>query len=244
MEGKYLKMKKLSVIIPAYNEEESLPKLIPAAITILNRHYPDKYEILVIDDCSSDGTANVCLKLQKKNPALHFFRNKRNLGKNKTIMKALDMSNGGIVLFIDADFQYFPSDIPLLVSALNSGNDIVCGWRRDRSDNPYRKVMSYCFNTFNRMMFGIKIHDVNCGLKAFRRGCLKKLNLSYLQARWFFDTELLARAYDGGFKVAEIIVKHKEREEGKSKVSCFNLASETLCYAVLLKLSLMKNRCK
>ena len=163
------------------------------------------------------------------------------MGKTRTMINSFRIAKGDIVSFIDADYQYDPKDLVKLMEKVRQGNDICIGNRRKRQDSLYRKFMSWGFNTFDKLMFGIEVKDVNCGLKAFKKEPFKKIRLKFLTTRWFIDTELLARYYRNKSRVAEIGISHYERKNSVSKVSAVYLALETLVYGIFLKLDMIFN---
>ena len=228
----------VSVIIPAYNEEANVKRLVDDTIKVISS-YAKKYEVIVVDDGSNDSTLKEVSSIKSKN--LKIIKNKKNIGKTLTMVKCFKIAKGEIVSFIDADYQYDPKDLIKLVEKVREGYDICIGNRRKRRDSLYRKFMSWGFNTFDKLMFGIEVKDVNCGLKAFKKESFKKIKLKFLTTRWFIDTELLARYYRNKSRVAEIEISHYERKNSVSKVSAVYLALETLIYGIFLKLDMIFN---
>lgn len=228
----------VSVIIPAYNEEANVKRLVRDAIKSVSS-YAKKYEIIVVDDGSADNTFKEVSSIKNNN--LKIIQNRKNLGKTLTMVKCFKIAKGDIVSFIDADYQYDPKDLVKLIEKVRQGNDICIGNRRKRQDSLYRKFMSWGFNTFDKLMFGIEVRDVNCGLKAFRKDSFRKIKLKYLTTRWFIDTELLARYYRNKSRVAEVEISHYERKNSISKVSAVYLALETVIYGIFLKLDMIFN---
>ena len=228
----------VSIIIPAYNEEANVKSLVKDTVKVISA-YAKKYEIIVVDDGSKDNTFREVSSI--KNKSVKIIKNRKNMGKTKTMVNSFKIAKGDIVSFIDADYQYDPKDLVKLIEKVREGNDICIGNRRKRRDSVYRKFMSWGFNTFDKLMFGIEVKDVNCGLKAFRKDSFRKIKLKYLATRWFIDTELLARYYRNKSRVAEVEISHYERKNSISKVSAVYLASETLIYGVLLKVDMIFN---
>ena len=228
----------VSIIIPAYNEEANVKRLVKDTVKVISA-YAKKYEIIVVDDGSKDNTFREVSSI--KNKSVKIIKNRKNMGKTKTMVNSFKIAKGDIVSFIDADYQYDPKDLVKLIEKVREGNDICIGNRRKRRDSVYRKFMSWGFNTFDKLMFGIEVKDVNCGLKAFRKNSFRKIKLKYLATRWFIDTELLARYYRNKSKVAEVEISHYERKNSISKVSAVYLACETLIYGVLLKVDMIFN---
>lgn len=231
--------KEITIIIPAYNEETTISDVILSTDKVMKEKYNHRYSIIVIDDASTDQTYARTKELEKKFPHLTLVKNPENYGKNKSLLHTLQKTNGGIICFIDGDNQYYPEDLLCFIEKIKSGSSIVCGNRIKRADSFYRKFMSFFFNFFNRVMFSIRIHDINCGMKAFRYDDFMLCKPLFNNARWFFDTELLARAYHRNIRVDEVHINHRDREKGTSKVNCFALAFETFHYAFLLKISFL-----
>ena len=228
----------VSVIVPAYNEEANVKRLVKETLKIISS-YAKKYEVIVVDDGSTDNTLKEVSSIKNKN--LKIIKNKKNMGKTKTMVHSFNIAKGDIVSFIDADYQYHPKNLVKLIEKVMEGYDICVGNRKKRQDSLYRKFMSRGFNTFDRVMFGIVVKDVNCGLKAFRKDSFKKIKLKYLTTRWFIDTELLARYCRNKSRVAEVEIAHYGRKNSVSKVSAIYLALETLIYGIFLKLDMIFN---
>lgn len=229
----------ITIVIPAYNEEESLQDVVTSVESVMKTRYTKNYTIIILDDASTDKTNIIAQDLAKKYHLIVVIRNDKNYGKNQSLVHAFESIKSGIICFIDADKQYFAEDIPLLIEKIKNGADIACGRRARRKDSIYRKIMSFSFNRFNRIMFSIKIHDINCGMKAFEYEKFIMCQPQYNQARWFFDTELLARAYRKKLKIEEVLISHRDRPFGRSKVNCILLALETIFYAIILKTSFL-----
>ena len=228
----------VTVIIPAYNEEANIKRVVKDTLKVMSSYTRD-FEIIVIDDGSVDNTVKIVASIKNKN--LKIIRNEKNIGKTKTMLKGFDLAKGEIVSFIDGDYQYDPRSLVALIEKIREGYELCVGNRKKRRDSLYRKFMSFGFNTFDRLMFGIKIKDVNCGLKAFRKKSFRDIRLRYINTGWFIDTELLARYYRKGGKVAEVNIVHYERKDSVSKVSAIKLALETLIYGTLMKFKMVFN---
>ena len=201
---------RLSVVIPAFNEAESLPELIERIHVAAADLAP--YEILVVDDGSSDGTVNLLERLSEKDPRLGFVSFGRNYGKSAALATAFDRVRGEVIVTMDADLQDDPAEIPALVAKLDEGWDLVSGWKRERKDPISKTVPSRVWNSVMRRATGLKLHDINCGLKGYRREVVKSLRV-YGELHRF----LPALAHWEGFRVTEIPVRHHERRFGQSK---------------------------
>ena len=228
---------KITVIIPAYNEEENLAEVIKSVDSVL-KSLKTPYAIIIMDNASTDATPEIINQFQKENSNIVGVRNPINLGRNNSLLNGLKHVSSGMVCFIDADNQYSAKDICVLREKIRNGADLVCGYRKQRNDKDYRKVLSFFFNTVNKTFFSIKVKDVNCGMKAITYNTFVKCAPQYKKARWFFDTELLVRTVNEGLKIEEVEVQHFERKKGTSKVNCFFVAMETMWYCLLLRLDL------
>jgi len=232
----------VSLIIPAYNEERTIEKITIDSKNILKKPYK-QFEIIIMDDCSTDNTLQICKDLTKKIKNLRIFSNNKNIGKTKNLIKGFNVAKSDVIAFIDADYQYDPLDLPNIINkVIVDGYDISSGNRHNRDDPWHRKVASKAFNLFNRIMFNIKIEDVNCGLKAMRKDVLKRIRIEYFNAKWFVDTEMLAKAYRKKIRIIQTPIRHMPRKEGNSKVNIFSLGIETIFYGIMLKIKFILKR--
>ncbi len=201
----------LSIVIPAYNEHASLPELlkrIHEAVAPLKM----SFEVIVIDDGSRDKTFEILKSLKNDFPMLKAIRFRRNYGKSPALSEGFKMVNGKFVITMDADLQDDPTEIPHLLSKLNEGFDMISGWKKVRHDPVTKTLPSRVFNYVTSKITGIKIHDFNCGLKAYRREVIESLQV-YGEMHRF----LPVLAHWQGFRVGELIVTHHARKFGKSK---------------------------
>jgi glycosyltransferase involved in cell wall biosynthesis len=206
-----VKNNELTVLIPAYNEEDALPILI-GRLQRLRKEGLVEGDILIVDDGSTDRTGEIAEKLAEKDNLVKVFRHRRNLGKSAAIRTGIPWCRGKYVVIIDADLQYTPEDIPKLVSALDAGLDAVNGWRKNRQDPWVRKFPSAIYNLVSQLIFGLKVHDYNSGLKAFRREVLERISFRSGLHRY-----VLPLAHQMGFKVGEVEILHFPREYGRTK---------------------------
>ncbi|MBN2207665.1 MAG: glycosyltransferase family 2 protein [Candidatus Aminicenantes bacterium] len=202
----------LSVIVPVLNEAESLPELerqIRETCVRLSR----TYEIIFIDDGSTDGTFEVLKGLCAANPLIRVVRFRKNFGQTAALAAGFDRARGEIILTLDADLQNDPSDFPSLLAKLDEGYDIVSGWRQKRKDRFItRRLPSILANWLISRITGVKLHDYGCTLKAFRRDVIKNIRL-YGELHRFIP----ALASKMGVAVSEVKVNHRPRRHGKSK---------------------------
>ena len=202
----------LSVIIPLLNEEESLPELTGKIVEVLQKEKIYDYEIIYIDDGSTDNSYEVIRDLRKSNNRIHCIKFRRNYGKSAALAVGFDMAKGKFVITMDADLQDDPEEIPHLISKLKEGYDLVSGWKKKRYDPISKTIPSKFFNWVTSKASGVKLHDFNCGLKGYKREVVKSLYVYGEMHRY-----LPALAHLDGFKVTEIIVKHHPRKYGKTK---------------------------
>jgi len=202
----------VSVVIPVYNEEEGLELFVQEVSSVL-RSLARDYEVIVVDDGSTDGTYPLLSRVHKREPRVRVVRLKRNFGQTAALAAGLAYAQGEVIVAMDGDGQNDPNDIPLLLSKLGEGFDLVSGWRFPRQD-PFwsRRLPSQIANGLISWMTRVKLHDYGCTLKAIRREVAKDLKL-YGEMHRFIP----AIAYERGARIAEVKVRHRSRQWGKSK---------------------------
>lgn len=201
----------LSVIIPVFNEEESLKafyKRLKPAITQLTV----SHEILFIDDGSTDKSLSIMKDMLKKDKAIRIFSFRRNQGKGEALTLGFQQAKGDIIITLDGDLQDRPEEIHKLLEKLQDGYEVICGWRKNRKDSFKMKIISRFWNKVTGWMWGVKLHDYNCGLKVYTREAAKSMHLYGGMHRFI---PLLA--VQQGFTIAEVPVVHDVRRFGKSK---------------------------
>lgn len=179
---------------------------------VMNRFAPGRWDVIFIDDGSTDRSFNVIHDIHTHNTRFRAIRFRRNYGKSAALALAFDEAQGDIVVTMDADLQDDPNEIPALISKLDEGFDLVSGWKRKRHDPWHKTIPSKLFNTVTSFMSGIKLHDFNCGLKAYRRTVTKTVQVYGEMHRY-----IPALAHWEGFRVTEIPVQHHPRKFGISK---------------------------
>ncbi len=203
---------KLSIVIPLYNEEESLPFLLKAIDNVSNEHNLC-YEVIFIDDGSTDNSFKVCHKLYAEYPGkVQIYSFGRNYGKAAALSVGISKASGDIIITMDADLQDDPKAIPEMIKLIEQGWDVVSGWKKKRYDPITKTLPSKFFNLITSTMSGLKIHDFNCGFKAYRESAAKSLEIYGERHRY-----LPALAHWNGCKVTEIPVPHHPRKYGKTK---------------------------
>jgi len=204
----------ISIVIPLFNEEESLPELAGWIDKVmLENNF--SYEIIMIDDGSKDNSWQVVEDLQSKNPLIKGIKFRRNYGKSAALYCGFDIVQGDVVITMDADLQDSPEEIPELFKMIKQdGYDLVSGWKKKRFDPVLSKnIPSKIYNFTVRCITGIKLHDMNCGLKAYRKNVIKSIEVYGEMHRYI---PVLAK-WAGYKNIGEKVVKHSERKYGVTK---------------------------
>lgn len=201
---------KISVIIPVYNEVESINELYKQLLKALQEF--SKYEIIFIDDGSSDGSVETIKKISELDNSINLIQFHRNYGKSAALAEGFKHAKGNYIVTMDADLQDDPKEISNLINKLEEGFDLVSGWKKDRKDPLSKRLPSKLFNFVTRLFTGVHIHDFNCGLKIYRKAVVKTLELYGGRHRY-----IPAMAGQKKFKVTEIIVNHRPRIYGETK---------------------------
>ena len=224
----------ISVVVPLYNEAESLPELV-AWIDRVAQKNSLSYEIIMVDDGSTDESWAVVQSLKEQYSAIRAISFMRNYGKSAALYCGFEMADGEVVFTMDADLQDSPDEIPeMRRMILEEGYDLVSGWKKKRYDPIGKRWPSKFFNFTARVMSGIKLHDFNCGLKAYRRKVVKSIEVYGEMHRYI---PILAK--HAGFKrIGEKVVQHQERKYGVSK---FGMEGMVKGYLDLISVSFMSH---
>ena len=201
---------KISVIIPVYNEVESINELYKQLLKALQEF--SRYEIIFIDDGSSDGSVETIKKISELDNSINLIQFHRNYGKSAALAEGFKHAKGNYIVTMDADLQDDPKEISNLINKLEEGFDLVSGWKKDRKDPLSKRLPSKFFNFVTRLFTGVHIHDFNCGLKIYRKAVVKTLELYGGRHRY-----IPAMVGQKKFKVTEIIVNHRPRIYGETK---------------------------
>lgn len=202
----------LSIVIPIYNEEENIPLLYDEIVTAIDGKYRD-FEIIYINDGSPDKSLRVLKTLHQKDKRVKIINFRKNFGQSTAISAGFDYCRGDIIVTLDGDLQNDPADIPMIVTKVLEGFDIVNGWRKDRKDKLIsKKIPSYFGNKLISVITKVKLHDYGCTLRGFTREVVKNLTLYGEMHRY-----IPAIASKMGIKSIEIPVNHRERVHGKSQ---------------------------
>ena len=201
----------ISVVVPVHDEDRSVELLydeLASALDPLGR----PWEAVYVDDGSTDGSFAAMTRLYDRAPNIRVVRLRRNFGKSAALAAGFRHAEGSVVVTIDADLQDDPAEIPRLLAKLDEGFDLVSGWKAQRRDPWSRRLVSKIFNSVVGRASGLKLHDMNCGLKAYRAEVVRSLRI-YGELHRF----LPVLAHDRGFRVAELPVNHRPREHGRSR---------------------------
>jgi glycosyltransferase involved in cell wall biosynthesis len=200
----------ISIVVPLFNEEQSLRELYDKIRTTLGKM--GRYEIIFIDDGSTDNSMRVLHELRNRDRRLKIIRFRRNYGKSAALSVGFQYAKGEIVVTMDADLQDDPEEIPGLIKEIKKGFDLVSGWKKKRHDPLSKTIPSRFFNFIVSLLTRIKIHDFNCGLKAYKREVVREIKVYGELHRY-----IPVLAHWQGYKVGEIPVQHHARKYGKTK---------------------------
>lgn len=224
----------ISVVVPLYNERESLPELVAWIDRVACENHLS-YEIIMVDDGSRDGSWEEIVRLVSQYPAIKAIRFARNYGKSAALYCGFEAARGEVVFTMDADLQDSPDEIPeMRRMILEDGYDLVSGWKRKRYDPAGKRLPSKFFNMTARIVSGIRLHDFNCGLKAYRKNVVKSIEVYGEMHRYI---PILVK--HAGFKrIGEKVVHHRERKYGVSK---FGMERMVKGYLDLVTVSFMSH---
>jgi len=209
----------LSLVIPLYNEVDSLPELYEGIRAMLDRLGVEA-EIIFIDDGSTDGSFDRLADLARQDGRVRAVQFRRNYGKSAALAMGFRKARGEIVVTLDADLQDDPQEVPRLLQKLEEGYDLVSGWKKERHDPLVKRLTSKLFNRVTSLLTGVRLHDINCGLKAYRREVTESL-IIYGQLHRF----LPVLAHWEGFRVTELPVRHFPRKFGHTKFGASRFTS-------------------
>ncbi|MBN1780442.1 glycosyltransferase family 2 protein [bacterium] len=201
----------LSVVVPVFNEEDSLAELV-RQISVVCEEQKISFEIIFVDDGSTDGSFALLEELHQKDKRIRVIQFRRNFGKAEALSAGFSVVRGDRVLTLDADLQDDPAEIPFLIRVLDEGLDLVSGWKKTRKDPLSKRIPSKIWNFMTSVMTGIKLHDFNCGIKMYRREVVESVHIYGELHRY-----IPALVSWEGFSVGEMPVNHRPRLFGRSK---------------------------
>lgn len=208
--------RKISILIPAFNEEDSIAELYTQITEIIcsmiEKGQASDYEILFIDDGSKDNTKAEIMNLLQKDDKVHLIVFRKNFGKSPALEAGFRHAAGDLIFTMDADLQDDPAEFPHFVEKIDEGYDLVVGWKYHRLDSLEKRLPSKLFNKVTSKVSGITLHDFDCGFKCFRREVVEAIDIYGELHRY-----IPVLAYKEGFKITEIEVHHRERKHGNSK---------------------------
>lgn len=208
----------ISVVVPLLNEKESLPELTGWIDRVMTAHH-FSYEIILVDDGSNDGSWEEIERLSGLNPNIRGIKFRRNYGKSAALNTGFEAVNGEVVITMDADLQDSPDEIPELYRKITEEKyDLVSGWKKKRYDPISKTIPTKLFNWATRKMSGIKLHDFNCGLKAYRKDVVKTIEVYGEMHRYI---PVIAKS-SGFTRIGEQVVEHQSRKYGKTKFGGMN----------------------
>lgn len=205
-------IKKISIVVPLLNEEDSLRPLTLEIKKVISTLRNIQYEIIFVDDGSTDKSLDAINSLKKEDKNIKLIQFQKNYGKSAALAIGFKQATGDVIVTMDADLQDDPREIPNLMKKIDEGYDLVSGWKKVRFDPFIKKTTSKFFNYVTSKMTGIKIHDFNCGLKMYRKEVVDRIKVYGEMHRY-----LPVLAHWNGFKVGEIVVQHHPRRYGKTK---------------------------
>jgi len=201
----------ISVVVSLYNERPALDELCRRLTAVLSA-LAQPYEIIFIDDGSTDGSIEKLRELRSTYPTVRYLRFRRNFGKSAALAAGFRAAQYGIVATLDGDCQYIPEQVPLLLDHLDRGYDLVSGWRYDRRDKLTRRIGSKIYNRVTSLLTGVRLHDINCGFKVYRREVLDEVMVYGERHRY-----IPVLASYRGFRLGEVKIEHARREHGSSR---------------------------
>jgi len=218
----------ISVIIPTFNEEENVEVLYKELKTVVIS-LTLNFEIIFVDDCSTDTTNQRLLELHTKDPLVKIIKFRKNFGQSAAMKAGFDYAQGRLIITMDADLQNDPHDIPMMIEKIENENfDVVCGWRYNRKDPALKKAVSKLANRFRSILTGETIHDSGCTLRIYKQEAIRDIEL-YGELHRYIPAMLLWK----GYRIGEIKTNHRQRVSGKSKYSWKRLAKGFLDLLVI-----------
>jgi glycosyltransferase involved in cell wall biosynthesis len=210
-----MERKSISFVLPAYNEEQNIEKAVRSVIEAAGGLDLEDYEVIVVNDGSRDGTGQICDRLKEENPRVRVIHHPTNLGYAEALKNGFTGARCKLVFYTDSDLQFDVREVKNLLPAIED-YDIVSGFRIYRYDPLSRLMLSWGYNLVARIIFRLRVRDIDCAFKLFRREVFDVIEIK--SKKFFVDTEILAKARHHGFRMTEIGVRHYPRPGGQSTV--------------------------
>lgn len=226
----------ISIIIPAYNEEENIKDTIERCIGFGER-LGKPYEIIVVDDGSEDRTFDICKEMKGKYPELRCIKHEKNMGKAGALKTGMKAADGEYIFYTDADNQYDINEL-LQYTSLFGKYDILSGCRLNKAISPFRRFASWLYNVLARKLLKVKARDIECAFKVFKSDVIKDMPIK--MKGFMVETEILARATFKGYSIHDIPVHHYPRRKGKTKVTPLREAFRSILGLYLIKKEILK----
>jgi glycosyltransferase involved in cell wall biosynthesis len=211
LESNKFTSRSISVVIPLLNEQATLEELYNRLISVL-QGLAQRYEIIFVDDGSTDGSSEIIQGIQKSSRWVRYIRFRRNFGKSAALAAGMRVARYDIITTMDADLQDIPEQLPLLLGKLEDGYDLVSGWRLSRKDRWSRRASSKIYNWTTSFLTGVRLHDINCGFKCYRHNVLEEVMI-YGERHRFIPVLASYR----GFRLGEVRIEHSPRVSGSSR---------------------------
>lgn len=217
------RLKELSVFLPAFNEEKNIESVSRNVLRVLPE-VAERYELIIVNDGSQDGTLSLANRLAEINPAVKVLNHEKNLGYGASLRSGFYSSRFEWVVFTDADGQFDFSEISWFIECQKkTASDLIVGYYLKRSVPLYRKVNSFLWQFLILVLFGLRLSDIDCGFKMISRRVIEKIPVLESERGAFISTELLVKSKKLGFKIAEVGVRHYPRKSGKATGANFNV---------------------
>ncbi|ETW14785.1 sugar transferase [Roseivivax marinus] len=228
----------VSVVVPFLNERDTLPTLVDRVSTVLH-DAGESFEIVLVDDGSTDGSGEVAAELARRCPPVRLITFRRNFGKAAALSAGLGEARGDLIVTMDADLQDIPEELPRFLEQIEAGYDVVSGWKRKRHDPLSKTLPSKVFNLVLSSAFSLRLHDFNCGFKAYTRDAA-----DHLRRRLYGDLHRFTPAllHSAGFRITELPIKHEPRRFGHSKFGSGRLMRGLLDLLTVLLLTRYRSR--
>ena len=209
---------RVNVFFLVYNEQTIISSLVEDAVTFMKNNLSD-YEIIIIDNASTDNTPKIINAISTKNPKVTLIRHEKNLGYAASVQDALDHLNGDIAVIIDGDGQHTLNDLPKFMEKLDTGCEVVLGWKPIRKDPFYRVMAGWGYNILFKLAFNFPVWDIDCGYRVLTKKAAEKIHLKNLDMP--VGPEFVIQTYLNQLKVAQVPVQHFERKGGESSFRPF-----------------------